>query len=150
VIGAGLLAKKAVERGLTVKPHVKTSLAPGSRVVSKYLEESGLMPFLEALRFHIVGYGCTTCIGNTLVIAFALAGTVDIDFEHEPIGHDPNGQPVYLRDIWPTQEEIRSYIRRALKPEMYRKEYANVFEGDEHWKALEIPTGKIYEWDHHH
>ena len=192
MIGAGLLAKKAVERGLTVKPHVKTSLAPGSRVVSKYLEESGLLPFLEALRFHIVGYGCTTCIGNSgplpeavanaitendlvvsavlsgnrnfegrispyvranylasppLVIAFALAGTVDIDFEHEPIGHDPNGQPVYLRDIWPTQEEIRSYIRRALKPEMYREEYANVFEGDEHWKALEIPKGKIYEWD---
>nr|WP_290668482.1 aconitate hydratase AcnA [Ardenticatena sp.] len=192
MIGAGLLAKKAVERGLTVKPHVKTSLAPGSRVVTKYLEESGLMPFLEALRFHIVGYGCTTCIGNSgplpeaianaitendlvvsavlsgnrnfegrispyvranylasppLVIAFALAGTVDIDFEHEPIGHDPNGQPVYLRDIWPTQEEIQSYIRRALKPEMYREEYANVFEGDEHWKALEIPKGKIYEWD---
>ncbi len=192
MIGAALLAKKAVERGLTVKPHVKTSMAPGSRVVTKYLEASGLMPYLEALRFHVVGYGCTTCIGNSgplpepiaravtendlvvaavlsgnrnfegrinphvranylasppLVIAFALAGTVDIDFATEPLGHDPNGQPVYLRDIWPTQEEVQREIRRSLQPQMFREQYADVFKGNELWNQLEIPEGKIYEWN---
>ncbi|MFW9998165.1 MAG: aconitate hydratase AcnA, partial [Candidatus Odinarchaeota archaeon] len=162
MIGAGLLAKKAVERGLQVKPWVKTSLAPGSKVVSNYLQASNLLPYLEALRFHIVGYGCTTCIGNSgplpepisrainennivaaavlsgnrnfegrinpdvranylasppLVVAYALAGTIDIDLTTEPLGHDPNGQPVYLKDIWPAQEEIQAEIRRSLSPE---------------------------------
>ncbi len=192
MIGAGLLAKKAVERGLTVKPYVKTSMAPGSRVVTKYLEASGLMPYLEALRFHVVGYGCTTCIGNSgplpepiaravnehdlvvaavlsgnrnfegrinphvranylasppLVIAFALAGTVDIDFATEPLGHDPNGRPVYLRDIWPTQEEIQRQIRRSLQPAMFREQYADVFKGNELWNQLEVPESRSYEWD---
>ncbi len=192
MIGAGLLAKKAVERGLIVHPYVKTSMAPGSRVVTKYLEASGLLPYLEALRFHVVGYGCTTCIGNSgplpesiakaiqehdlvvaavlsgnrnfegrinpltranylasppLVIAFALAGRVDIDLTREPLGHDPNGQPVYLRDIWPTQEEVRETIRRSLDPEMFREQYANVFEGSELWKSMPIPEGGLYAWD---
>ncbi|WP_456413188.1 aconitate hydratase AcnA [Oceanithermus profundus] len=192
LIGAGLLAKKAVEAGLNVEPWVKTSLAPGSRVVTDYLEASGLMPFLEALRFHVVGYGCTTCIGNSgplppdiaeaiekgdlvaasvlsgnrnfegrvnphvkanylaspmLVVAFALAGRVDIDLNNEPLGHDPNGRPVFLRDIWPSQEEIQKTIRETLDPEMFTREYAGVFEGDERWQALPAPVGKIYAWD---
>jgi aconitate hydratase len=192
MIGAGLLAKKAVERGLDVKPYVKTSLAPGSRVVTDYLKMSGLLPYLEALRFHVVGYGCTTCIGNSgplppnvekeikerdlvlsavlsgnrnfearvhplvksnflaspiLVVAFAIAGKVDIDFEDEPLGYDPNGQPVYLRDIWPSQREIREYIERFLKPELFREKYARVFEGDEFWRNLEVKEGKTFEWD---
>ncbi|MFZ8833063.1 MAG: aconitate hydratase AcnA [Candidatus Caldipriscus sp.] len=192
MIGAGLLAKKAVERGLNVKPYVKTSLAPGSRVVTDYLKMSGLMPYLEALRFHVVGYGCTTCIGNSgplppnvekeikgrdlvvsavlsgnrnfearvhplvksnflaspiLVVAFAIAGKVDIDFENEPLGYDTNGQPVYLRDIWPSQSEIREYIERFLKPELFREKYARVFEGDEFWRNLAVKEGKTFEWD---
>ena len=192
MVGAGLLAKKAVERGLDVKPWVKTSLAPGSKVVHRYLEQSGLMAFLEALKFHIVGYGCTTCIGNSgplpepiaraiqegdlvavavlsgnrnfegrinpltranylasppLVVAYALAGTMDIDFETEPIGHDPNGEPVYLKDIWPTQDEIKAVIGDALKPELFKQEYARVFEGDDKWKAIPVPEGELYEWD---
>ncbi len=192
MVGAGLLAKKAVERGLDVKPWVKTSLAPGSKVVHRYLEQSGLMAFLEALKFHIVGYGCTTCIGNSgplpepiaraiqegdlvavavlsgnrnfegrinpltranylasppLVVAYALAGTMDIDFETEPIGHDPNGEPVYLKDIWPTQDEIKAVIGDALKPELFKQEYAKVFEGDDKWKAIPVPEGELYEWD---
>ncbi|MGQ4892801.1 MAG: aconitate hydratase AcnA [Candidatus Njordarchaeia archaeon] len=192
LIGAGLLAKNAVERGLDVKPYVKTSLAPGSRVVVDYLKNLNLIPYLEALKFHVVGFGCTTCIGNSgplpekivkaildndiyaaavlsgnrnfegrvspytrgnflaspmLVIAFALAGRVDIDFYNEPIGYDPNGQPVYLRDIWPSQEEIRKAIETGIQPEMFIKEYQNVLDGDKHWQELEAPTGTIYHWD---
>jgi aconitate hydratase len=192
MIGAGLLAKKAVELGIDVKPWVKTSLAPGSRVVRDYLEAAGLIPYLEALRFHIVGYGCTTCIGNSgplpedvarevverdlvvtavlsgnrnfegrinpfvkanylasppLVIAYALAGTMDIDFESEPLGKDPNGLPVYLRDIWPTQAEISDYISDALNPEMFKKEYGNVFDGNETWNQIAVGEGDIYDWD---
>ncbi|MEW6046066.1 MAG: aconitate hydratase AcnA [Bacillota bacterium] len=192
MVGAALLAKKAVERGLTVKPHVKTSMAPGSKVVTRYLEQTGLLAYLEALRFHVVGYGCTTCIGNSgllpeavagsvkaddlvvaavlsgnrnfegrvnplvranylaspmLVVAYALAGTVDIDLTREPLGVDPNGTPVYLKDVWPTQEEIAEAIRKALRPDLFRQEYASVFEGDERWKALPVPEGELYRWD---
>ncbi|ADU51795.1 aconitase [Thermaerobacter marianensis DSM 12885] len=192
MLAAGLLAKKAVERGLTVKPYVKTSLAPGSRVVTDYLREAGLLPYLEALRFHVVGYGCTTCIGNSgalpedvaqaitendlvaaavlsgnrnfegrinplvkanylasppLVVAYALAGTVDINLLEDPLGYDPNGRPVYLRDIWPTQEEIQETIRQVVRPELFKKEYARVFEGPEQWRQLPAPTGELYEWD---
>ncbi len=192
MIGAGLLAKKAVECGLSVKPWVKTSLAPGSKVVAKYLEASGLLPYLEALRFHIVGFGCTTCIGNSgplpdaiaqavseenmvvaavlsgnrnfegrispyvqanylasppLVVAYALAGTVDIDLTTEPVGHDPNGQPIYLKDIWPTQEEIKAELQHALKPEMFKEQYADVFGGNETWNNIPVTGGELYEWD---
>ncbi|MFZ5919053.1 MAG: aconitate hydratase AcnA [Chloroflexota bacterium] len=192
MIGAGLLAKKAVERGLAVKPHVKTSLAPGSRVVEDYLKAAGLLPYLEALRFHIVGFGCTTCIGNSgplpqavaeavrendlvvaavlsgnrnfegrinpltqanylasppLVVAYALAGRVDIDLTREPLGHDPNGQPVYLRDIWPTQQEIQAEITRALDAEMFRRQYATATTGNETWNAIAVPEGDLYAWD---
>jgi aconitate hydratase len=193
MLGAGLLAKKAVERGLTVSPTVKTSLAPGSRVVSDYLERAGLMPYLAALQFQVVGYGCTTCIGNSgplpeavaqavqdnglvvaavlsgnrnfearihpqvrasylasppLVVAFALAGTVDIDLTRDPIGHDPNGSAVYLRDLWPSQSEVRAAVEAAVGPDQFRKEYAEVFDGDEHWQALPLPeTGDLFEWD---
>jgi aconitate hydratase len=192
MIGAGLLARNAVQRGLTVKPYVKTSLAPGSPVVVDYLRRAGLLPYLEALRFHLVGFGCTTCIGNSgplpepiakairdhnlvavavlsgnrnfearihplvranylaspmLVVAYALAGRIDIDFEREPVGFDPNGQPVFLRDIWPSQEEIQGTIRESLDPEMFRARYARVFEGDERWRSLPVPEGDLYEWD---
>ena len=192
MIGAGLLAKKAVERGLKVKPHVKTSLAPGSRVVTEYYREAGLLPYLEALGFHVVGYGCTTCIGNSgllpddvarrveeedlvaaavlsgnrnfegrinplvsanylaspvLVVAYTLAGTVDIDFTTEPLGHDEKGEPVYLKDIWPTQAEVRETIERSINPEMFKGQYARVFDGDERWARLPIPEGDLYEWD---
>lgn len=192
MIGAGLLAKKAVEHGLDVKPWVKTSLAPGSKVVTKYLEESGLVPYLEALNFHTVGYGCTTCIGNSgplpehisqaiheadlvaasvlsgnrnfegrvspdaranflasppLVVAYAIAGTVNIDLATEPLGYDPNSEPVYLRDIWPSQEEVQSAIRRSLKPEMYREQYANVFDGNEEFNQIPVAGGELFNWD---
>jgi aconitate hydratase len=192
MIAAGLLAKKAVERGLRRQPWVKTSLAPGSRVVTEYYDQAGLTPFLEALGFDLVGYGCTTCIGNSgpllpevsaavqrdglvvasvlsgnrnfegrihsevranylmsppLVVAFAIAGRIDIDMETEPLGHDPSGQPVFLRDIWPTQDEIRQTINSAIKSEMYRKNYAHIFDGDEQWKSLQAPSGHLYEWD---
>ena len=192
MIGAGLLAKKAVERGLSVKPHVKTSLAPGSRVVTDYLRDAGLLPYLEALRFHVVGYGCTTCIGNSgllpedvaqkveeddlvvaavlsgnrnfegrinplvranylaspmLVVAYALAGTVDIDLLSEPLGHDADGNPVYLKDIWPSQQEIKETIERSLNPGMFKNQYARVFDGDERWARLSVPEGDLYEWD---
>jgi len=192
MVGAGLLAKKAVQRGLTVAPHVKTSLAPGSRVVTDYLADSGLLPYLEALRFHLVGYGCTTCIGNSgplpepvaqaivenglvvvavlsgnrnfegrinphvrasylmsppLVVAYALAGTIDIDILHEPIGRDPNGRPVYLRDLWPTHEEVRTLMRRVLNPRVFRRRYARVFRGDARWRTLPVPRGELYRWD---
>lgn len=192
MLGAGLLAKKAVEAGLDRKPWVKTSLAPGSKVVTDYLEMSGLTPFLEALGFHLVGYGCTTCIGNSgplpqdiakaveegnlvvaavlsgnrnfegrinphvkanylaspmLVVAYALAGRMDIDFTTEPLGFDPNGKPIYLKDIWPSMEEIREAIRKTLDPELFKKEYSKVFEGDERWQSLPAPTGELYQWD---
>jgi len=193
MLGAGLLAKKAVEKGLSVNPVVKTSLAPGSRVVTDYLRRAGLMPYLEALQFHVVGYGCTTCIGNSgpladpiaqaiqdnglvvaavlsgnrnfearihphvrasylasppLVVAFALAGTVDVDLTREPLQMDPNGNPVYLRDIWPTHAEIRAALQQALGPDLFRAQYAEVFEGDQHWQALPLPEqGDLFEWD---
>jgi len=192
MIGAGLLAKKAVERGLNVKPWVKTSLAPGSKVVSNYLQASNLLPYLEALRFHIVGYGCTTCIGNSgplpepistaisehnlvaaavlsgnrnfegrisphvranylasppLVVAYALAGSVDIDLATEPLGHDPNGQPVYLEDVWPTQEEIQAEVQRSLSPEMFKEQYGDVFDGNETWNQVPVSGGELFDWD---
>jgi aconitate hydratase len=192
MIGAGLVARKAVERGLRSKPWVKTSLAPGSRVVTDYLEGSGLLPYLEQLRFNTVGYGCTTCIGNSgplpdviaglidehslvtaavlsgnrnfearvhpqvranylaspmLVVAFALAGRVDIDLGREPLGTGRDGRPVYLRDIWPTQEEVRDVMAASLKPEMFTRRYGSVFEGDETWKELPVPEGRRYAWD---
>jgi aconitate hydratase len=192
MIGAGLIAKKAVECGLRVKPYVKTSMAPGSRAVTDYLEKAELMPYLEALRFHIVGYGCTTCIGNSgplpppvadaidandlvvvsvlsgnrnfegrihpqvrasylasppLVVAYALAGTVDIDLNSEPLGHDANGEPVYLRDLWPSREEIQATIEQAVGPEVFAKNYAHVFEGDDLWRSLPVPESALYQWD---
>jgi aconitate hydratase len=191
MLGAGLLAKKAVERGLRAKPWVKTSLAPGSKVVTDYLETSGLMTYLEALRFHLVGYGCTTCIGNSgplpapigqaikendlvavavlsgnrnfegrinalvranylasppLVVAYALAGRMDVDLANEPLGEDAGGRPVYLRDIWPTPGEVETALR-SVSSEMFRKEYADVFTGDERWRSLAVPEGDLYAWD---
>jgi len=192
MLGAGLLAKKAVERGLRTRPWVKTSLAPGSKTVTDYLRDAGLLPYLEALGFHLVGYGCTTCIGNSgplpphiveavqsgdlavaavlsgnrnfegrinahvrmnylasppLVVAHALAGTMDLDLNNEPIGCDPNGQPVYLREIWPSPEEVRDAIRTAVKPEHFARQYGAVFEGDERWRSLDVPGGKTFSWD---
>lgn len=192
MVGAGLVARKAVERGLDVKPWVKTSLAPGSKVVTQYLERSGLDADLEALRFHTVGYGCTSCIGNSgplpphigkaidegnmvmasvlsgnrnfearvhpqvkmnflmspmLVIAYALAGRVDIDLTTEPLGTDPNEEPVYLKDIWPTQKEINDVILSCLKPEDFKETYDVIFQGEEQWQNLEAPTGKDYQWN---
>jgi aconitate hydratase len=192
MLGAGLLAKKAVERGLHVKPWVKTSLAPGSKVVTDYLNVSGLMPYLEKLNFHLVGYGCTTCIGNSgplpdaisgaikdnnmvavavlsgnrnfegrihplvranylasppLVVAYALAGRMDMDLTSEPLGTDSAGEPVFLKDIWPTPQEIESTVRASVTSEQYRKQYSEVFEGDAHWKSMPVPAGDIYQWD---
>ena len=192
MIGAGLVAKKAVERGLATRPWVKTSLAPGSRVVTDYLEGSGLQPYLDRLRFQTVGYGCTTCIGNSgplpdviagmidehslvtaavlsgnrnfearvhpqvranylaspmLVVAFALAGRVDIDLTREPLGTGKDGRPVFLRDIWPTPAEIRDAMANSLKPELFARRYGAVFEGDETWRALQVPDGSRYAWD---
>jgi aconitate hydratase len=191
MLGAGLLAKKAVERGLRSKPWVKTSLAPGSKVVTDYLAKSGLMPYLEELRFHLVGYGCTTCIGNSgplpepiaaaikennlvavavlsgnrnfegrihplvranylasppLVVAYALAGRMDVDLTSEPLG-EGNGGPVYLRDIWPTPQEVEATVRAALSSEMYRRQYAEVFRGDAQWQQLPVPEGDLYAWE---
>ncbi len=192
MVAAGLVAKRAVERGLSVNPAVKTSLAPGSRAVIDYLNNADLIPYLEALRFHLVGFGCTTCIGNSgplaepvaeavqdndlivaavlsgnrnfegrihpqvrasflasppLVVAYALAGTVDIDLTTDPIGTDSNGEPVYLRDIWPTQEEVREVVASSVTPEVFSKNYAHVFEGDEHWRSLSNSTGPLFNWD---
>jgi aconitate hydratase len=192
MLGAGLLAKKAVERGLQIKPWVKTSLAPGSKVVTDYLQSSGLINYLEKLKFHLVGYGCTTCIGNSgplpeaigaaikennmvavavlsgnrnfegrvhplvranylasppLVVAYALAGRMDMDLTTEPLGTDSAGKPVYLREIWPTSQEVESTVRAAVNTEQYRKEYSEVFEGDAHWKGMHIPEGDLYQWD---
>ena len=192
MLGAGLLAKKAVECGLKVKPYVKTSLAPGSRVVTEYLEKANLIEPLAELGFNVVGYGCTTCIGNSgplpgevvkaitskdlvaagvlsgnrnfegrihpyvkanylasppLVVAFALAGTVDIDLSTDPIGTDREGNPVYLRDIWPTTQEIREAIGQAVRPEMFREKYANVFSGNATWNAIQAVESELYDWD---
>ncbi|MCX7964264.1 MAG: aconitate hydratase AcnA [Candidatus Sumerlaea chitinivorans] len=192
LVAAGLLARKARERGLHTKPWVKTSLAPGSQAVTEYLRESGLLRSLEELGFHVVGYGCTTCIGNSgplpqpvseaiqrgdlvaaavlsgnrnfegrihaqvranylasppLVVSYALAGTVDIDFQNEPIGVGSDGQPVYLRDLWPTPEEVIATVQASVHSEMFRRIYSNVFEGDENWRAIEAPQGLRYAWD---
>ncbi|MFB3922818.1 MAG: aconitate hydratase AcnA [Terriglobia bacterium] len=191
MLGAGLVAKKARERGLKTKPFVKTSLAPGSKVVTEYLKEAGLLDDLAAQRFNLVGYGCTTCIGNSgplpenvakavnegklvaaavlsgnrnfegrvhplvranylasppLVVAYALAGTVDIDLVKEPIGSDENGKSVYLRDIWPTQEEITQTVNRAVRPEMFRRSYGNVWDGNPQWNAIPDSGGVLYGW----
>ncbi|MDR7480943.1 MAG: aconitate hydratase AcnA [Armatimonadota bacterium] len=192
MLAAGLLAQKAVARGLTVPPTVKTSLAPGSAVVTAYLERAGLLRSLEALGFHLVGYGCTTCIGNSgplpepvaqavathdlvvaavlsgnrnfegrihpqvraaylasppLVVAYALAGTVDIDLTREPLGHDRDGQPVYLRDLWPSTREVQETMARAVSPDLFVERYRDVFTGDETWRTLPVPTGALYAWD---
>ncbi len=193
MVGAGLMAKKARSLGMEVMPWVKTSMAPGSQVVTDYLEAAGLMKYLEELRFNLVGYGCTTCIGNSgplpgavakavsehglvvasilsgnrnyearihtlvranylaspmLVVAFALAGRIDIDLYNEPLGQGADGRSVFLSDLWPTPKEIRDTVAASLKPEMYRERYARVFDGDEHWQALPLPEeGNLYEWD---
>ena len=191
MLGAGLVAKKAVERGLQTKPWVKTSLAPGSKVVTDYLDAAGLTPYLNKLHFNLVGYGCTTCIGNSgplsdaigaaikdngllavsvlsgnrnfegrvhplvranflasppLVVAYALAGRMDFDMASEPLGHDQKGQPVFLRDIWPTPAEVEETVRSAVKTEMYVKEYSEVFQGDARWRGLPVPEGNLYAW----
>lgn len=192
MLGAALLAKKASQKGLKVQPFVKTSLAPGSRVVARYLEAAGLLTYLEALGFHIVGYGCTTCIGNSgplavevaraiadedlvvaavlsgnrnfegrihpltkanylvsppLVVAYALAGTVAIDFQTEPLGTDPSGNPVFLRDVWPSRVEILETLRLCVRPEFFREEYGSVFAGDSSWQDIATPAGGLFAWD---
>ncbi len=192
MLGAGLVARKAVEKGLTTPPWVKTSLAPGSQVVTDYLDAAGVTPALNAVGFNVVGYGCTTCIGNSgpldpavtdaikngdlvaaavlsgnrnfegrvnpdtranylasppLVVAYALAGRMDIDFERDAIGAGTDGQPVYLRDIWPTQAEVAEAVRTSVRSEMFRSRYAEVFEGPERWRTLETPTGDLFAWD---
>ncbi|OIQ01044.1 MAG: aconitate hydratase 1, partial [Syntrophobacteraceae bacterium CG2_30_61_12] len=192
LLGAGLLARKAVERGLRVPPFVKTSLAPGSKVVIRYLEDAGLMPYLQALGFHLAGFGCTTCIGNSgpldpviaqaitdhdlnvaavlsgnrnfearihqkvksnflaspmLVVAFALAGQVDLDFTQEPVGIDPNGEPVYLDEIWPGDEEIARLVRDHVRSEWFQSEYGRIFEGDALWRDLPAVKSITYAWD---
>lgn len=192
MLGAGLLAKKAVEKGLARKPWVKTSLAPGSKVVTNYYDKSGLTPYLEKLGYHLVGYGCTTCIGNSgpiieevsaavnehdlavvsvlsgnrnfegrinpdvkmnylasppLVIAYSLAGTMDFDFEADPLGQDEQGNDVFLRDIWPTPQEIEQTIASAIDADMFTRDYADVFAGDERWRSLPTPEGDTFAWD---
>jgi aconitate hydratase len=192
MLAAGLLAKKAVERGVRSRPWVKTSLAPGSKVVTRYLEEAGLIPYLEALRFHVVAYGCTTCIGNSgplpepvsaaiaerdlvacavlsgnrnfegrvqqevranylasppLVVAYALAGRIDIDFRREPLGNGADGRPVFLRDVWPSAAEVDAAVASSLKSSMFRGEYDSVFAGDERWASLEAPAGAQFGWE---
>jgi aconitate hydratase len=192
MVAAGLLAKKAVERGLEMKPWVKTSLAPGSRVVTDYLKDAGLMPYLESLRFHLVGYGCTTCIGNSgplpdpvaaavkdnglvvaavlsgnrnfegrinplvranylasppLVVAYALAGSMDIDLQTEPLGTGRDGRPVYLRDVWPSQQEVMNTVNTSVRAESFKRAYEESLQGDERWKGVEAPAGEIFQWD---
>jgi aconitate hydratase len=192
MVAAGILAKKAVEKGLTVPPWVKTSLAPGSRVVTDYYQKSGLLPYLEKLRFNVVGYGCTTCIGNSgplpsdvsksiddhglvavsvlsgnrnfegrvnvdvranylmsppLVVAYALAGRIGHNFETDPLGNDQAGQPVYLKEIWPSQAEVAAAIELGLSSESFRKEYATVSDGDANWQGLKFPVGDVYQWE---
>ena len=194
LIGAGLLAKKAVEKGLTVPAWVKTSLAPGSKVVRDYLDKAGLTPYLEKLKFHLVGYGCTTCIGNSgplpeevsqavdekelvvasvlsgnrnfegrinsevranylmsppLVVAFALAGRIDVDMRKDALGKGKDGQPVYLADIWPTSREVEETIQHSISSDMFSKSYGEVFQGDERWRGLDVPEGETYAWDAH-
>ena len=191
MMAAGLLAKHAAERGLSVKPWVKTSLAPGSKVVMDYYERAGLVPYLDKLGFELVGFGCTTCIGNSgpllpgvpeavakaglavvsvlsgnrnfearvhpdvrmnylasppLVVAYALAGTMDFDMDNDPLGTDADGQPVYLRDIWPSPEEVAAVISESIGPDMFEKSYAEVFAGDERWASLPVPAGERYQW----
>jgi aconitate hydratase len=191
MVAAGLLAKKAVEKGLMTKSWVKTSLAPGSKVVFDYLTDAGLMPYLEKLNFHLVGYGCTTCIGNSgplpenvaaavtekklnvaavlsgnrnfegrvnplvrsnylasppLVVAYAIAGRVDVDITKEPLGKDDHGKNVYLRDIWPTSQEVESVVTHSARTEFFQKEYSQIFAGDTNWNSIKTPIGSIYEW----
>jgi aconitate hydratase len=191
MMAAGLVAKKAVEKGLNSKPWVKTSLAPGSKVVTDYLNDAGLTPYLEQLRFHLVGYGCTTCIGNSgplpapvskdiedhhlvvaavlsgnrnfegrvhpevranylasppLVVAYALAGSMDVDLKTEPLGTGKDGKPVYLKDVWPTQQEVRDAVGRSVRSEMFTKEYGEVYKGDATWQSLPVPEGDQYQW----
>ncbi|MFZ9595228.1 MAG: aconitate hydratase AcnA [Bdellovibrionia bacterium] len=193
LMAAGLLAKNAVARGLKVKPWVKPSLAPGSKVVTDYLVESGLMPHLEALKFHLVGYGCTTCIGNSgplpeevtqavtqgdlavvsvlsgnrnfegrvnphvranylasppLVVAYALAGSIHINLQTEPLGNDPAGKPVYLKDIWPTTEQVAQAVAQHVTAAQFKKSYSDVFSGSKEWQSLQIPQGDLYQWNH--
>ena len=192
MLAAGLLAKKAVERGLKAKPWVKTSLAPGSKVVMDYYKEAGLVPYMEQLNFHLVGFGCTTCIGNSgplpepvaeavekeklvvaavlsgnrnfegrinalvkanylasppLVVAYALAGTVDIDIAHDSLGTDQSGKPVYLRDIWPSNQEVRDAVRSAINRGMFQHEYEHAFDGDSNWRGMPVPSGSTFQWD---
>src|SRR5207253_1357204 len=192
MIGAGLLAKKAVERGLERKPWVKSSLAPGSKVVTEYYDRAGLTRYLEDLGFHTVGYGCTTCIGNSgplpeviseavtendlvvcsvlsgnrnfearihpevkanylasppLVVAYALAGRMDVDLVDEPLGQDRDGDDVYLRDLWPSAEEVTETIGQAIRSDMFSRTYADVFSGDEHWNELDVPEGDLFAWE---
>ena len=192
MLAAGLLARNAVKRGLKVKPWVKTSLAPGSKVVADYYRKAGLTEYLEALNFHLVGFGCTTCIGNSgplpepvaqavtkenlvvaavlsgnrnfegrinpqvkanylasppLVVAYALAGSMDVDLVNDPLGTGSDGKPVYLRDIWPTNEEVIETVRASIDQEMFRREYEKAFEGDANWQGMSIPAGNIYKWD---
>ncbi|HEY3771617.1 MAG TPA: aconitate hydratase [Solirubrobacteraceae bacterium] len=192
MLGAGLLARNAVQKGLKVKPWVKTSLAPGSKVVTEYLERAGLDEYLDALGFNLVGYGCTTCIGNSgplptevsdvvqaedlavvsvlsgnrnfegrinpdvkmnylasppLVVAYALAGTMDIDLYDQPLGEDTEGEPVYLKDIWPESAEVARTVEEAVQSDMFHKSYGDVFDGDERWNSLEVPTGDSFAWD---
>jgi aconitate hydratase len=191
MIGAALVAKKAVEKGLSRKPWVKTTLAPGSKVVTDYYDAAGLTPYLEKLGFNLVGYGCTTCIGNSgpldepiskavndndlavvsvlsgnrnfegrihpdtklnylasppLVVAYALAGSLDVDITTQPLGTGSDGQPVYLRDIWPTEKEIADIVGSAIQSQMFSQSYDDVFAGDERWNGLQIPEGDIFEW----
>ncbi len=192
MLAAGLLAKKAVERGLKTQPWVKSSLAPGSKVVMDYLNDAGLVPYLEALKFNLVGYGCTTCIGNSgplpedvanavqseklvvaavlsgnrnfegrinplvranylasppLVVAYAIAGRVDIDLQNEPIGVDDKGKKVYLKEIWPSTDEVNAAVKQSVRSEMFEKQYSQVFEGDAQWNGIRVPLGDIYEWE---
>ena len=192
MVAAGLLARNAVARGLRAAPHVKTSLAPGSRVVTDYLAAAGLQEPLDTLGFQLVGYGCTTCIGNSgplsdeiseavredelavcavlsgnrnfegrihplvrasylasppLVVAYALAGSIDVDLEHEPLGTDSAGADVYLRDLWPSSGEVRAAIEASVSPELFEREYATIWDGDERWQALPAPEGALFAWD---
>jgi aconitate hydratase len=192
LIGAGLLAKNAVAKGLSVRPWVKTSMGPGSKVVTDYLKEAGLLPSLEALKFHVVGYGCTTCIGNSgplpehisdailkgdlavaavlsgnrnfegrihphvranylasppLVVAYALAGNINIDLTRDPLGLDPNGTPVYLKDVWPTNEQVTEYMNKYVTSQQFAKSYADVFRGEQQWQDIQVPVGELYKWD---
>ncbi|MEM2023485.1 MAG: aconitate hydratase AcnA [Candidatus Caldarchaeum sp.] len=192
MVGAGLLAKKAVEKGLSTKPYVKTSLAPGSMAVTEYLVKAGLMPYLENLGYYLVGYGCTTCIGNSgplpenvaeaiksknlytaavlsgnrnfegrinphvrasylmspmLVVAYGIAGRIDFDMLAEPLGYTSDGKPVYLKDVWPSLDEIKQAVAKAISPEVFIKKYADVLKGEERWEALRAPSGTVFEWD---